>query len=351
MFFRVGLIGFGLGGRVFHAPLIDAQPDLRLTHIVSGRSEAIRAAYPAVQIPATAAELLADPAVDLVVICTPNTSHYPLAEQALRAGKHVVVDKPFTVTTAEADALIRLARAHGRLLSVFHNRRWDGGFLTAQQLVKSGQLGAVWQYEAHFDRLRPEVRDRWRERPEPGSGVFYDLGSHLIDQAVQLFGKPEGLTADLASQRPDATADDYFHLVLRYGKRRVILHGSSLIADPPFHLAVHGDRGSYVKQGLDPQEAQLSAGLRPGDAGYGEEAVEQAGRLTTLTADGALVAHSEPTQPGAYQQFYAGIAAALRTGAPPPVTAEEARCVIALLEAGLRSHRDGRQIGRAEGGW
>lgn len=268
-----GLVGYGYAGGTFHAPLIAATPGLRLATIVSSRPDAVHRHWPQVRVVENITALLADPTIQLVILATPNQTHFPLAREALLAGRHVVVDKPFTITAAEADTLIALAEQQGVLLNVFHNRRWDNDFLTIQHLINQGQLGEVMTFESHFDRYRPAVRDRWRERDEPGAGLLYDLGAHLIDQALLLFGRPDHIWADLGKQREGALADDYFHIVLRFGEKRAILHAGCLVAAPPFRFAVHGTKGSYVKHGLDPQEEQLKQGIRPGDAGWGLERV------------------------------------------------------------------------------
>jgi scyllo-inositol 2-dehydrogenase (NADP+) len=274
------------------------------------------------------------------VIASPNACHAPLAEQALRAGKHVVVDKPFAIASADAQALIDLATERGLLLSVFQNRRWDHDFLTLRRAIDEGRLGEIYQYEARYDRFRPQPKQGWRERPEPGAGVLYDLGAHLIDQALALFGLPESVSADVQVQRAAARADDWFHLRLRYGRRRVILGASCLAAGPGPHFSVHGDRGSFVKYGLDGQEAALKAGLRPGMPGWGEEADDLRARYTDADGHHQALANER----GAYETYYRGIAAAIRDGAPPPVRAEQARDVIAVIEAALRSAAEGRDI-------
>ena len=338
----VAVAGFGLAGRVFHAPLIAAEPRLRLAAVISSQADAVRAAYPA-------AAVLPDldalpPEVRLVVIATPNASHAPLARQALSQGRHVVVDKPFTVTTTEADELLDQAAAARLQLSVFHNRRWDADFRTLQQLVAEGALGDVMTAELHFDRYRPVVRDRWREQEGPGSGMLYDLGAHLIDQALQLLGTPDDVWADLGRQRPGALTDDYVHLVLRFGERRAILHVGSLVTDGGYRFAVHGTAGSFLKRGLDPQEAALQAGGRPGAADWGREPAENHGRLIQPAGGDAVVERPVPTLPGAYQTFYAGVAAALLDGAPLPVSARDARNVIAVIEAARESAAGGRVV-------
>src|SRR5512133_3542028 len=241
---NVALIGFGLAGRVFHAPLISAVDGLKLTAIVSSRKDEIEKLYPDVRVLQTAEQAFADPGIDLVVVATPNDSHFDLASRALAAGKHVVVDKPFARTSAEARALI--AQATGRLLTVFQNRRWDSDFLTLKRLIAEGALGDVVYFESHFDRFRPAVRDRWREHAGPATGIWYDLGAHLVDQALQLFGMPLGVMADLAGRRDGALTTDYFHVLLRYEQRRVVLSGDSLAPADDRRFVVHGTAASFL---------------------------------------------------------------------------------------------------------
>ena len=246
---RVGLAGYGLGGRAFHAPLIRATRGLDLVAIATTKP------VPDARTVADPMALAADPDIDLLVISTPNETHFPLARAALEAGKHVVIDKPFAVTTDEADGLIALAKARGRMLTVFQNRRWDGDFRTVRALVDSGRLGDIMLCEMSWDRFRIDLRDSWKDAGGEGTGLFFDLGSHLIDQALLLFGPPEAIAADLAVQRPQAVADDYFSLTLHYGARRVVLGCSTLVAAPRPRFALHGTQGSFVKHGLDPQDA------------------------------------------------------------------------------------------------
>jgi len=324
--FRVGLIGYGLAGRVFHAPLIAATPGLELAAIVSSRKDEIAAAYPGVAL-TTAEAVFADPGIDLIVVATPNDSHCDLAARALRAGKHVVIDKPFALTSAEARQLIALAR--GRLLSVFHNRRWDGDFLTLKQLVQDGRLGDVAFVESRFDAYRPNVQDRWRERAGLATGTWYDLGAHLLDQALQLFGLPKAIYADLAARRPGALTTDYFRVLLRYESLRVVLAGNCMTPTAT-RFTVHGAHASFIKSGLDPQERQLAAGLRPGDAAYGVEA--NPARLVTASGERPVTITR-----GNYRAYYEGVRDALRGLIPLPVTAGEALVVMELLEAAERS--------------
>ncbi|WP_129357129.1 oxidoreductase [Sorangium cellulosum] len=336
----VGLIGYGLAGAVFHAPLIRSVPRLRLAAIATRREGQVMTDHSGVAVHPTPEVLIAEPGIDLVVIATPNETHFPLARAALEAGKHVVVDKPFTITSAEADELIALAARRGRLLSVFQNRRWDADFRTVRHCIEQGLLGEVASYEAHFDRFRPAIKQGWREQESPGSGILYDLGAHLIDQALLLFGPPRAVTADLLAQRPGARAVDYFHLTLDHGRRRVILRSSTLAREPGPRFAVHGAGGSFLKYGIDGQEEALKAGKRPGAPAWGQEDPRWHGTL--LTADGER--RVIESLPGAYEAYYEGIAAAILDGGPPPVRAEEARDVIRVIEAAMKSSAERRTI-------
>ncbi|HEX7645576.1 MAG TPA: oxidoreductase [Burkholderiaceae bacterium] len=332
---NVAIIGCGYAAVTFHAPLIQSVPGLSLVAVSSSDRAKAQASLPAIDLCDTPEQLFARADVDLVVIPTPNHVHHPLAMQALQAGKHVVVDKPFTLDTAQAHELLDTAKAQGKVLSVFHNRRWATDFLTVQKLIASGVLGRVAHYEAHFDRFRPAVRQRWRESSVPGGGLWYDLGSHLLDEALQLFGMPQAIGLDLAAQRDGAVTDDWFHCVLRYDRRlRVVLHAGALVARPGPRYAVHGTLGSYTKFGLDPQEDQLKRGLKPGDAGWGIDANEG----TLVLADGDNLCESAlPNEAGNYARYYIGLRDAILQGAPNPVPAEQGLQVMQLIEAGLRS--------------
>lgn len=323
---RVGLIGYGLAGRVFHEPLIVACERLQLTAVLTSREHPLRV---------DSLDALLE-LCDLVVVASPNDSHFPLARTALRAGRHVVVDKPFTVSLDEADRLITLARETERMLTVFHNRRWAADFLTLRRVLP--RLGDWSLLEAHWDRFRPEVRERWREQPGPGSGLLADLGPHMIDEALQLFGMPDGISADIFAQRRGATVDDYFDLRLDYGKRRVCLRASSLVSEPRPRFAVHGSGGSFVKHGLDPQEEQLKAGMDPRDSRFGLE--DRTGTLTL--PDGS--AEPVPQERGRYLTFYDGVAAAILDGAPVPVDPGDARVGLMLIDLARRAAAEGRRL-------
>ena len=339
MTINVGLVGYGMAGSVFHAPLIEYTPELTLKTVVSSNPEKVHKTYPAATVVPTIDNMLADTDISLVVIATPNETHFPLAKQALEAGKHVVVDKPFVLSSSQADELIALAHARNVLLSVYQNRRWDNDFLTIRHLLATGVLGNISTYEAHYDRFRPIVKDRWREHAIPGSGILYDLGAHLIDQALVLFGMPTTVWADIRAQRANAKTDDYFHIVLGYPERAAILHSGSLVREPGPHFQVHGSKGSYLKYGFDPQEDMLKAGLRPNDPAWGRENETMYGELTMSVGD-LPVKGKVPTLPGSYEAFYQGIVAAITHGKPVPVSPEDARNTIRIIEAARRSHEE-----------
>jgi scyllo-inositol 2-dehydrogenase (NADP+) len=334
---QAGLLGFGLAGSVFHAPLIQACEGLQLAAIGSRSFEGKQ--VPAGVRCAGIDEILCDPLIELIVVATPNDSHASLARQALAAGKHVVVDKPFVLRTADAESLIALARENDRCLSVFHNRRWDADFLTAQQIIAEGRLGPITYAEFHFDRYRPQLKPRWREQAGEGAGVLYDLGSHLVDQACCLFGLPRAVTADVLAQRPGAEVDDYFHLLLDYGTARVVLHASSLMPAHGPRIALFGETAGFRHFGLDTQEADLKAGLRPGSEGWGRM---RDARAELLAHDGQVTAIESLC--GRYQDFYTGIVNAIRNVTAPPVLTEQALNVSVILEAALRSSAERRTV-------
>jgi predicted dehydrogenase len=337
---KVGLVGYGFAGATFHAPLIEGSGRATVAGIVTSQPELARADWPSARMLASLDDLLADTAITVVAIATPNDTHFDQARRALEAGKHVVVDKPVTLTSAEARELAALAASRGLLFAPFHNRRWDGDFLTVRSLIESGVLGRVTYYESHFDRFRPAVRPRWREEASRGGGLLYDLGPHLIDQALALFGTPQTVYASVAARRDNATADDYAHILLGYAGCDVVLHASVLAAAPTPRYQIHGTRGSYTKYGLDTQEDQLRAGLRPGDHGWG---ANPPGRLRT--SDGALEFDGElSTLNGEYAKYYAAVADAIEKGVPFPVTPDQAVDVMTVIELARASHEQGQRL-------
>jgi predicted dehydrogenase len=306
---------------------------LRLAYIVSSDSAKVKKDYD-IPVLAKPEDAFARPEIDVIVIATPNVAHFDLAQKALRAGKHVVVDKPFTNTVAEASELVKLAKTLGKVLSVFQSRRWDGDSQTVRKLIADGPLGTIALYESHYDRYRPEPRQRWREQPGPGAGLFFDLGSHLVDQALQFFGAPEAIYADLEVQRPGGIVDDYFHVVLRYGKMRAILHGASLVAAETPRFTIHGSTGSFTKFGMDTQEDSLKRGDIPGTPGWGAD--PRSGTLVTRKGDG-FETRQIPNLPGNYLGYYAGLRDAILGVGPNPVSAEDGLLVIQVLEAAAKS--------------
>lgn len=342
---KVGLIGYGYAGKTFHAPLISAVPDLHLVAVASSDAAKVHADWPDVAVHPTPAELIARTDLDLVVIATPNDTHHPLARAALMAGCNVVIDKPFTVALADARELVALAHKRRLLLSVFHNRRWDGDFLTLRRLVDEGALGRVVEMSSRHDRFRPEVRPRWRESAGPGAGLWFDLGPHLADQALALFGRPRAITLARDLTRDGALADDWFHAHLRYDRLHVHLHAGMLVADSAPRFAVHGTQASFVKRGLDTQEDALKAGVRPTWPAQPDWGIDGGpAELVTRAADGRAVRTPVALQPGAHQAYFAAVAAAIRNEAPNPVLPDEALAVMALIELGVESAAQRREL-------
>ncbi len=331
---RVGLLGYGMSSKTFHAPLVAATPGLELVAVSSSDATKVQADWPDVRVADDPLAVIGQADVDLIIIPTPNDTHFPLAKAALNAGKHVVVDKPFTVTLSQAYELTALAAAKGLLLSVFHNRRWDSDFLTVKDLLAQGQLGEVRYFESHFDRFRPQVSQRWREQQGAGSGIWYDLGPHLIDQALQLFGNPVAINADLAELRNGAQATDYFHVTLIYPQLRVVLHGSLLAAAESPRYQIHGTAGSYIKYGIDPQEELLRNGNFPPQADWGTDMRD--GDLT-LASNDDVIRQALPTLAGYYPAYYAAVCDAINGRGENPVKPEEAIQVMELIELGIQS--------------
>ncbi len=341
----VALVGYGYAGRVFHAPLIAHAPGLRLHTVVSSAPARVHADHPQARVVATPEEAFADAAIDLVVIATPNAVHAPLAIAALRAGRHVLVDKPMATSLDEARRMVDAARDAGRVLSVFHNRRHDADFLALRQLVEGGRLGEVVELHSHFDRFRPQVPDRWRERAGPGAGLWFDLGPHLVDQVLALFGMPLAVQADIAAQREGAVVDDFFHVVLRYARLRAVLHAGALVPAGSLRFAVHGTRGSFVKHGLDPQEAALREGARPDAPDWGRDL--QPGLFTPAGVDGPGAAQPVEGPRGDYLACYRAMRDAILGRGPPPVEPAQALAVMRVLEAGRESAAKGRSVALA----
>jgi scyllo-inositol 2-dehydrogenase (NADP+) len=341
----VGLIGFGLAGRSFHAPVIRAVPGLRLAAILQRSGNEAAEKYPDVRIVRTLDELLTFKEIRLVVIATPNDTHYALAQQCLAAGRDVLVDKPFTTTLEEAIALVEFARKQGRLLTVYQNRRYDGDFQAIAELVASGVLGRIVRFESNYDRFRPQLRPgAWRERSGPGSGIFFDIAPHLIDHALFLFGMPEALTADIRIEREGAVVDDAFDLAFHYPRGlRADLRSSILAAATRPRFLLHGTHGAFVKQSFDPQESNLRRGYIPTDTAWGGEPEENWGVLT-VAESGALIQRRVPNANCDYRDFYANLRDAILGKAKLAVTPEWALDVMRLLELVRQSSNERRTV-------
>jgi len=329
-----GLIGFGLAGRAFHAPVIRAVPGLRLAAILQRSGGEAAKLYPDVRIVRNVEEMLAMSDIRLIVVATPNDTHHPIAKQCLAAGRDVVVDKPLATTLEEALDLVKFAQERGRLLTVYQNRRYDGDFQAMQQLVASGRLGRIVRFESNYDRFRPQLKaNAWRERSGPGTGILFDLAPHLIDHALLLFGLPDAVTADIRVERDNAIADDSFDLTLHYaGSLRALLRATMLapVARPRFIL--HGTSGAYVKHAFDVQEPKLRDGRLPwNETPSEEEQEENSGVLTCVGADGATE-QLIPPAPSDYRSFYANVRDALLGTTKPAVTAQHALNVMRALE-------------------
>lgn len=340
---HTALCSFGMSGRVFHAPFITLHPGFRFYAVWERSKNLTQETYPDVKVFRTYEDMLADEAAELVIVNTPSYTHYDYAKKALAAGKHVIVEKPFTTTVKEAEDLLNLANEKGVKLSVFQNRRYDSDFKTVKKIVEEGWLGEIKEAEFHYDRYNPALSPKLhKETPGPGAGCLYDLGPHLIDQALHLFGFPEALFADINITRPESRVDDYFELLLYYPAFRVRLKAGYFVREPVPSFVVHGAKGSFLKPRADVQEAQLQAGMIPGE-GWGIEPETARGLLHT-EKDGKEIRELVPTLPGDYGDYYEVVYQALRNGAGMPVSAEDGVKVIRVIEAAFTSSKERRVI-------
>ncbi|WP_191561294.1 oxidoreductase [Metabacillus idriensis] len=340
---KVGIVGYGLSGATFHTPLLSVLEQFEIAKVVSSNKEKVQQDLKDAVVVSSLEEVLEDNAIDLVVITTPSGLHYEMAKQSLMAGKHVILEKPMVVETWEAEELICIAEEKKLLLSVYHNRRWDNDYLTVSKLINDGVLGEINTYQVHFDRFRPAVRDRWREKQGPGSGMLYDLGSHLIDQALHLFGWPQFVMADVFAQRENAETDDYFHIILGYEKLRVILHSGSIVPFNGPRFQVHGSKGSFIKYGLDGQEAALKEGKKPLDNSWGADDSQFYGQLVTI--EGEIEEHKTiETLHGSYVSYYKKMAKSIIEGETAPVTANEGLSVIKIIDAAFKSSKEKKAV-------
>lgn len=327
------MIGFGLAGRIFHSAVIDATEGLELAGIVQRKGDEAQKAYPRVPVYRSLDAMLAEAPLDVVVVATPNDTHVPMAAQCLRAGKHVVIDKPVAVSSDEAASLFPIAREAGRRVFVYHNRRWDGDFLTVQQLLRTDKLGKLRTFESHFDRFRPAPKPgAWREEAKHGNGILLDLGSHLGDQALVLFGLPSAVWGDVRAEREGSRVDDAFDIRLYYPDHTVWLRSTSLSALPAVRFLAEGTQGSYRKDNLDPQEDALRGGDLFQSKPWGMDPEPAWGRITTLNDKGQTRHEVVPTLPGDYRGFYANVRDTLLGKAEQAVTLVDAWRVLRLLE-------------------
>lgn len=341
---KTAIAGFGISAKVFHAPFITTMEGFKLVAVQERNRQESKEMYPWVKVVKTFEELIQDSEVELVIITTPNETHFPYAAAALRAGKHVVLEKPFTITTQDAQALMDIEKETGKLLSVYQNRRYVSDFLTIREILQKGLLGDVHEYVAHYDRYRAEARpNAWREKPEPGSGILYDLGPHLIDQALNLFGMPRAITADIRMQRPHAQTDDYFELWMHYDKLKVTLHSGMLVREMGPRYMIHGTLGSYIKSGEDPQEAALRAGSLPSGDRWGYEDPIFDGILHTVV-DGMVERRTYPTQPGNFGMYYEHIYNSIRQHEALHETSLDGYKTILIIEKAMESWREKRTV-------
>lgn len=340
MMISVGIIGFGVAARTFHFPFINHCPDYRITAVVSRHPVPELKYCPFATQYSDIDSMLAEAEIDLAVITAPNAVHYALAKRCLEAGKHVVLEKPMVNHVAEGIALRDLANRRGVLLSAFHNRRWDSDFLTVQKLIAAGQLGQLRLFCSHWDRFRPQYQNRWRENPGAGSGIWYDLGTHLVDQVLMLFGMPEAVTGHCRALRAQSPTIDYAHVQLHYASFEVVLHISPFTCAPNFRFCIEGDKGNFVKYGLDIQERQLKSGLSLQAPEYGVTPKEEDGRIYDAAGHSKVI----KSERGNFAAYYQNIAAAITGHAALAVTATDAIRVIALLELAQKSSDTGRTL-------
>ena len=338
---RVAVIGYGMAGRIFHTAVVKATPGMELACVVQRTGNDAAEHYPGIKLARSIEEMLADQSIDLAIVATPSHNHFEVAEQCLRAGKNVVIDKPFTLTSDEAARLIHLARERQLIVTAYQNRRWDSDFKTVKQVMASGALGRLVVYEAHYDRFRQEPRLKvWRENGGPGGGLLFDLGPHLIDQAISLFGDPEAITASVRIERQGAVVDDAFDIHLAYPGLTVWLRSTLTAYAPGPRFTLHGTDGTFIKSGLDTQEDALKAGATFDSPGFGYEPLEQRGTLYRVGHEPEVI----ETLPGDYRGYYASVRDALLGVAPLQVTPEQAWRTTRLIELARQSSAEGRTL-------
>jgi len=341
---RTALCSFGMSGWVFHAPFIAINPGFELYAVWERTKNLSQTKYPGVKIVRSLEEMLSDPSIELVVVNTPNATHYEYTKKVLQAGKHVIVEKPFTITVAEGEELIQLAKERNRIITVYQNRRFDSDYRTVKKIVDEGWLGQIVEAEIHYDRYKEEIGPKLhKETPGPGTGLLYDLGSHLLDQAIQFFGMPESVFADIAIMRKVSKVDDYMELLLFYPGLRVRVKSSYVVREALPSYVFHGTKGSFIKARTDVQEVMLQASVVPGGPEWGVEPGSEKGLLHT-EKDGKIIREYIPSLKGNYGDYYDQLYKAIRENAPVPVTAEQGLNIIRIIEAAYESNRDKKVV-------
>lgn len=335
---KVGIIGYGFSATTFHIPFIQTSLAFELSAICSSRPEAVKRDFPGVDTFKSLEAMLDSGKIELAIITSTNEYHYEMAKLCMERSIHVVLEKPMVTSSNEAIALIELTQTKSAIFSVFQNRRWDGDFRTLQALLEKGDLGEIHHFESRWDRFRPNATQRWRETPGPGTGIWWDLGPHLVDQALVLFGMPNAVTARIMELRENAQVDDYFHVLLHYRDLEVVLHSSPFAAGPNTRFYLQGSSGSYIKSGLDPQESQLKSGMLPTDPDFGLEQ-ENSGFIYDGNSKKAV-----PTRKGDYSEYFARLANAIENNEEPPVTVFEAADAITIIEQAIASSQNGCTI-------
>ena len=333
---NVGLIGFGLSGRYFHSPFLSTNPGFKIKTVVERSKNEAQEFDPSIENARSVEELLSDERIDLVFICTPNETHFPYAMDALQNGKHVVIEKPFSATEDEAKQLVAVAKEKGLILTAYQNRRWDSDFLTIKKLIAEDKLGDIVEYECRYDRFRPVVpTESWKEKSVPVGGNLYNLGPHLIDQALMLFGEPLTVTAEIRSVRPNSEIDDYFDVRLGYADKLVIVKSSLMVYENFLRYHLHGTKGSFIKGGLDPQEETLRKNVLPTEKPWGVEPENRWGKLYSEEFTGVL-----ESEAGDYAPFYQNVYDAIVDGAELAVKPEEILSTTRVIDLAFQSSKD-----------
>ncbi len=345
---NVGLIGFGLGGRIFHAPILTAVPGFQLHTVYETREENVKTihrCYPGAKVVSDVNEIFESKDIQLIVVATPNNVHFSYAKKAMENGKHVLVEKPFTCTSSEAEELIEISKKTNKVLTVNHNRRWDSDFKTVQKVIKSEMLGEIVEYEAHYDRYRPEVGENWRDKKSSAaSGMLYDLGSHLIDQVQYLFGLPNEIFAYIDTQRKNSEVVDAFEILLKYDTLKVTLKSGMIVREPAPHFALHGRKGSFVKYGMDVQEDELILGKRPNEGKeWGREPEAIYGKINTEIG-GVHVSGTVESEAGDYRELYRNLYQVITNEEELIVTPQQACNTIKIIELAEQSNREKRWV-------